>query len=96
MFEKREFQRPTPHGWLTLVFPHIHDQNTNLEVWVDQVYQFFDSHQISRSGLFWCLTPQIKVKKGDIAAVSPVFFFKDKWSAIQTKWRFSGEFTTQE
>lgn len=92
------FQRPRPVGWYTVVFPHIHDLNTNIEVWVDVVFTWMDSRCIDRHGLFWALAHEKKKrKKGEEEEtedrVSPVFFFKDHWSAIQMKWRFSGEFT---
>ena len=95
--QKIVFERPRPFGWHAVVFPQIHDQNTNIELWIESVYAWLDMRCIDRHGLFWALAHEKrKRKKGEEEAVdhvSPVFFFLDKWSAIQMKWRFSGEFT---
>lgn len=89
---KLKFERPAAHGWHSLVFPHINDLNYNVEVWIDDAFNWLDAKGISRRGLFWCLAHG---KGKETERVSPVFFFKDHWSAIQFKWRFSGEFTSE-
>lgn len=81
------FERPTPHGWYTVVFPKVHDQNTILELWLDQVHEWFKLRDIKQK--FWCFAHG--VEKKEMNRISPVFFFKDEMDAASMMWRFNGE-----
>jgi hypothetical protein len=90
-FPKIVFPRPTAYGWYTVVFPHIHDQNMLLDLWVDQVLAWCRAHSIQ--GYYWLFERGTK-KDGD--RMSPVFFFRERLDAKRIEWRFSGETIEKE
>lgn len=82
------FERPNPPGWDTVVFPKIHDQSVNLEIWWNQVNDWLEKEGLNPR--FSCFAHAVGKKKGP-DAVSPVFFFKDHMYARRLSWRFNGE-----
>jgi hypothetical protein len=82
------FERPTAHGWTSVVFPNIHDQNTILETWLDEVHKWLRDRDIK--AVFWCYAHGVEKKQ--MNRLSPVFFFKDSLEAASMMWRFKGEF----
>jgi hypothetical protein len=82
-----EFERPTAYGWHTVVFPLIHDENTVLELWNNEVFEWIKDQEITR--YFWCYAHGVEKKLQN--RISPVYFFKDSLNAARMMWRFKGE-----
>lgn len=88
--EKEEvvgFDRPTPHGWFTVVFPGITSLTRPLDMWVAELLQFLRDSDIKEYS--WTYLHGTPRKFDDI--LSPVLFFKDRMEAKLVEWRFSGE-----
>jgi len=82
-----KFERPNVYGWHTVVFPKIHDGNTNLEIWQQEVYKWF----VLRGIIKYTSCYAHGIEKKEQNKISPVFFFKDEFEAAQMMWRFAGE-----
>lgn len=82
------FERPTPHGWHTVAFPLVHDQNTVLELWLDEARKWINERGISRWTFAFAHGLPAK-KHGE--RISPIFFFRDSFDANRFAWRFKGE-----
>lgn len=82
-----EFERPTAYGWHSVVFPDVHDENTVLELWLDEAYKWLKARDIK--AVFWCYAHGTEKKQQN--RISPVFFFKDDLHAAAMMWRFKGE-----
>ena len=82
-----KFERPKAHGWYSIVFPSIHDENTVLELWMDEVYEWLKMRGVK--AYFSCFAHGTEKKEWN--RISPVFFFKDELAAVSCMWRFKGE-----
>jgi hypothetical protein len=82
-----KFERRVCHGWHAVVFPTVHDQNTVLELWLYDVFEWMKMRGFT--DYFWCYAHGIEKK--DQNRLSPAFFFKDEMHACNMMWRFKGE-----
>ena len=93
LFQKKDvetiqFERPTAYGWYTAAFPEIHDQNTILEIWLDDARKWINDEKIDRWTFGFAHGLPMK-KNGD--RLSPLFFFREEMDAYRFVWRFRGE-----
>lgn len=93
LFQKPEkevipFERPTPHGWYTVVFPEVDDRDTVMELWLDEARKWINESNITKwtSAFAHGLPPK---KHGE--RISPVFYFREEMDAYRFCWRFKGE-----
>lgn len=82
------FERPTPFGWYTAAFPEIHDQNTILEIWLDETRSWINNEKIERWTFSFAHGLPVK-KNGE--RLTPMFFFREEMDAYRFVWRFRGE-----
>jgi hypothetical protein len=82
------FERPTPHGWFTVVFPNVHDLEGefHLSLWWNDAHDWMRAEGIKSFSTFVRGTGK---KHRDVS--SPVFFFRDRLDALKVVWRWSGE-----
>lgn len=85
--EKIPFERPNPNGWFTVMFPKVHDQNTNIDLWFRDVSDVINKEKWGPN--FSTFVHGVGKKHAD--RISPVFFFRDIMHAMQVVWRFNGE-----
>jgi hypothetical protein len=86
------YERPTPYGWYTIVFPRItSEQDYHMALWVDEALSWVRTN--IKQPFFWAFAHGTK-KDGD--KTSPVFFFKDREEALRTSWYLSGELVTEK
>lgn len=85
------YERPTPYGWYTVVFPKINsEQDYHMALWLDEALAWVRQQEIKEFS--WTFAHGTK-KDGD--KTSPVFFFKDRYQALRSSWRLSGELVTE-
>lgn len=82
------FERPTPYGWYTVAFPEIHDQNTILEIWLNEARLWINEKGIERWSFAFAHGLPVK-KNGE--RLSPLFFFREEMDAYRFCWAFKGE-----
>jgi hypothetical protein len=81
------FERPRPYGWYTVVFPQINsDMDYHMALWLDNALMWVRAAGIKQFS--WTF---VHGTKKDGEKTSPVFFFKDRYQALQSVWRLSGE-----
>jgi hypothetical protein len=82
------FERPTPYGWYTVVFPNKHDLEGefHLATWWNDAHEWMRLEGIK---VFSTYVRGVDKKHRDVS--SPVFFFKDRMDAMRVSWRWSGE-----
>ncbi len=87
-FEPRkiELEKSTPHGWYMVVFPRVHDESANVELWLDRALDWVRESGIKQ--YTWGLLHGLDKKDKEIT--SPVIYFKDRYDALQCTWRLSG------
>lgn len=83
---KIKFEKVNPHGWYVVLFPNVHDESQNVEVWLDKALSWLRSTE--KLGYTWGLLHG--VEKQDKEITSPVFYFKERYDALQCTWRLSG------
>lgn len=85
------YERPTPYGWYTVVFPKINsEQDYHMALWLDNALNWVRKQEYNQ--FFWTFVHGTK-KDGD--KTSPVFFFKDRYEALRSCWHLSGELVTE-
>ncbi len=82
------FEQPMAYGWITVAFPNIHDQNTVLELWLDEARKWINASGITQWSFAFAHGLPAK-KHGE--RISPVFFFRVPMEASRFGWRFKGE-----
>jgi hypothetical protein len=85
--EEPVFDRPTPYGWYTVVFPPITSETRPLDLWIDELLQHLRAKGITTFS--WSYLHGMPRKFDDV--LSPVFYFKNRMDAKHVEWRFSGE-----
>jgi hypothetical protein len=87
-FEPRkiEFEKSTPHGWYVVVFPRVHDESANVELWLDRALGWVRASGIKQ--YTWGLLHGLDKKDKEITSL--VIYFKDRYDAFQCTWRLSG------
>ena len=87
-FEPRkiEFEKSTPHDWYVVVFPRVHDESANVELWLDRALDWVRESGIKQ--YTWGLLHGKDKKEQGIT--SPVLYFKERYDALQCTWRLSG------
>jgi hypothetical protein len=91
-FEPRKiaFERTAPYGWYVVVFPRIHDESRNVEMWLDRALDWL--RRSTCTMYTWGLVHGLDKKDKEIT--SPVMYFKDRYDALRFSWNHSG--TLQE
>ncbi|MDN3040727.1 hypothetical protein P2L35_13585, partial [Enterococcus faecium] len=74
------------HGWYGTKFPLVHDESRVLDVWVAEACAWLRDRGIVQYS--WCFAHG-RAKDGE--RISPVFYFRTRFEALQFTWRFSGE-----
>lgn len=82
-----KFEPVNPHGWYVVLFPKVHDESRNIEAWLDETLSWLRSSGATR--YTWGLVHGLDKKDKEIT--SPVIYFKDRFDALRSVWRFSGE-----
>jgi hypothetical protein len=85
-----EFERPNPHGWYSVVFPHITEDKVIIELWLNDALKWQRERGIKRFS--WTFVHGVEKKFQ--SHISPIFFFKDSLEAMSAVWRFNGELIT--
>jgi hypothetical protein len=82
------YERPNPHGWFTVLFPKINNEydDYHMALWLDDALAWVRKQETKCFS--WTF---VHGTKKDGEKMSPVFFFKDRYSALQCVWRLSGE-----
>lgn len=73
-------------GWYVVVFPKIHDESRNVEMWLSNALKWLRCSGIQE--YTWGLRHGLKKDEG---ITSPVMYFKDRFDALRMVWRFSGD-----
>jgi len=82
------YERPTPYGWLTVMFTQINNEHDDyhMALWLDDALAWV--RELNVKCFSWTF---VHGTKKDGEKMSPVFFFKDRYEALQCVWRLSGE-----
>jgi hypothetical protein len=82
------YERPHPYGWFTVLFPKINNEHDDyhMALWLDAALAWV--RQQETKCFSWTF---VHGTKKDGEKMSPVFFFKDRYEALQCVWRLSGE-----
>lgn len=80
-----DFEPTNPVGWYTVLFPHIHDESRDMSLWLDQSLDWL--RKTAKMPYTWALLHGLDKDK---EITSPVFYFKDRYDALQCTWRLSG------
>lgn len=82
------FEQINPCGWYSVSFPLVHDQNTIIDLWLEEARKWINENNITRWTFSFAHGLPAK-KHGE--RISPVYYFREEMAAARFGWRFKGE-----